>query len=1572
MQLKRFKLYFTSVLFIFIVTLILSFGINAYAASATPEDANSSLGFIFNSETQEYKVKALNKTLTEAVIPSTYKGYPVTAIEDNGFTNCTALERVIIPRTIKTIGNNAFMRCTNLKKVMGLSGVETVGNNAFSRCTNLDYFILPQGIQSIGSSLLYNADCTVYSRMDETKLNAVSSTWSSGFNGNVVYGNELVYEKYINEYGEEGVSLVSWQNINIDENTTLIIDSWIVDNTHTGEDKIEGKLLKIADSAFADCAAHHLIIKYPDNIETRHTIDVESYAFAFSYIDNISISVDISFADDSEGQFSNSEFKTISLPNSITAIPKQAFSDCYELVELKFDGQEKPNILSNKITRIEHAAFSSCYKLPEITISENIEYIGQAAFGFWGNEIEQNIYINLLEEGANWNPDWNDAIIAERCTIEFIAVEQYTIALIVEQEGVLGATGNATLYVQPRTTLNEYKIENPTATSHDFTGIWYTSAERKSGTEFSFDTPIRSNQILYAGWSRKIIDISFDVNRVLNFMSADGNILSGQTLSVGYGELIQFTYKLIDGYIDPVIRYGSTPLNGNENGDYFVTAVYDGHVSVSQYQLINYSISYICNSFTNNPASNPTEYTVEDLPLNIQAPTWEAYVSGTWDVKMQPSGQQITDSMTVPKGAYGNIEFSASWSNPKKYRIFFNYGVGADYIESIQTSYEDFIEFDIETPTFSLDTPTWEPYLECEWDIPVISQGTWRDITVTAVWRNPRNYFISYLNLRGGNKGANNGDTYTIEDLPLSLDNPIWDEAYESGTWEIPSITIGSLRNITVLAQWSNPVLYAITYANLRLGTIGANNSNTYTVEDLPLRLDNPTWTAAYNSGIWSIPSVTETTLRDITVTAQWSNPVSYAITYANLRLGTKGANNSNTYTVENLPLRLDYPTWASAYNSGTWLIPSVTETTLRDITVTAQWSNPVPYEITYTNLRFGIKGTNNSSTYTIENLPLRLDNPTWKEAYNSGIWSVPSVTETTLRDITVTAQWSNPVPYQITYANLRAGIKGANNSSTYTVENLPLRLDNPTWKAAYNTGIWSIPNVTEKTLRDITVTAQWSNPKQYAITYENLHGGTKGANNKNTYTADDLIGKTTLELDDPTWPGVYKSGKWILDKVINDFNLGRVTATADWEEPINRTINYIAPPDTVYYYNLEELQYSYSEAPRLQTNECKNEYNYEIEVIFDYFPGKPGYIGEWLINGVVADRVPLNTVGDVTVTCRWKPITYEVLVFYVDGQKWDPTRDNFDSNIKDMEQYTVAYNEVLHLYNKEIEGYYFYQWNVNCYESHTDEHPMQTYTDYNIDVVNLRDFAGSHTCIAAVYMPDACIANGTMITLADGSQKAVEELVGDEMLLTWNMLTGTFDVAPILFIDKDPAREYNVINLSFSDGTEVGVISEHGFWDFNLSKYVYLDKNAAQYVGHWFNKQALDEKGQLIWKKVQLVDVNITQEYTTAWSPVTYSHLCYYVNGMLSMPGGISGLFNIFDVDPETMTINAEAMAQDIEIYGLFTYEEFAELVPVSNEVFNAFNGQYLKVAIGKGMITIEQLQNLVARYAVYFESIS
>lgn len=320
--------------------------------------------------------------------------------------------------------------------------------------------------------------------------------------------------------------------------------------------------------------------------------------------------------------------------------------------------------------------------------------------------------------------------------------------------------------------------------------------------------------------------------------------------------------------------------------------------------------------------------------------------------------------------------------------------------------------------------------------------------------------------------------------------------------------------------------------------------------------------------------------------------------------------------------------------------------------------------------------------------------------------------------------------------------------------------------------------------------------------------------------------------------------------------------------------------------------------------------------------------------------------------TGKTQTFEYNTKMCYAgDAEKW--------SGLSDPGYVTLSPGRSMTIYISEN----FSATSIAISYENTSRHTRYIFYAYHLDKDTATMDAFASTVDTSAPPDDGCLAPGTMITLADGTQKAVEELTGDEMLLVWNMETGTYDSAPILFIDSDQTGHYEVIEASFSDGTTVEIISEHGFWDVDLNEYVYLDENAEDYIGHEFIKQ--DGGG---YTEVTLTDVDISTEITEAYSPVTYGHLCYYVNGMLSMPGGVTGLMNIFDVDPDTLTIDEEAYAADIAEYGLFTYEEFYESFPVPEEIFDAFNGKYLKVSIGKGLITAEQIGALIERYAEFF----
>ncbi|MCL1900953.1 MAG: hypothetical protein FWG51_00960, partial [Firmicutes bacterium] len=233
-----------------------------------------------------------------------------------------------------------------------------------------------------------------------------------------------------------------------------------------------------------------------------------------------------------------------------------------------------------------------------------------------------------------------------------------------------------------------------------------------------------------------------------------------------------------------------------------------------------------------------------------------------------------------------------------------------------------------------------------------------------------------------------------------------------------------------------------------------------------------------------------------------------------------------------------------------------------------------------------------------------------------------------------------------------------------------------------------------------------------------------------------------------------------------------------------------------------------------------------------------------------------------------------------------------------------------------------------------------------------------------------SCFVPGTLVTLADGTQVPVELLTGDELLLVWNFYTGTFDAAPIIFIDSDESAYVETVRLIFTRGADVTIIYEHGFWDLTLNAFVWLNaENASDYIGHEFMQHVMDNKGNMTWQSVKLVNVQIKYQQTTAWSPVTFSHFSLYIDGLLSAPASTNYFLNIFAVDASTLAYDMDAYQSDIEEFGLLSYEEFSHYLPGLPEIFfDAFNGQYLLVAMRHGLVTWDDLSMLVERYAHFF----
>lgn len=224
------------------------------------------------------------------------------------------------------------------------------------------------------------------------------------------------------------------------------------------------------------------------------------------------------------------------------------------------------------------------------------------------------------------------------------------------------------------------------------------------------------------------------------------------------------------------------------------------------------------------------------------------------------------------------------------------------------------------------------------------------------------------------------------------------------------------------------------------------------------------------------------------------------------------------------------------------------------------------------------------------------------------------------------------------------------------------------------------------------------------------------------------------------------------------------------------------------------------------------------------------------------------------------------------------------------------------------------------------------------------------------------CLAAGTMITMADGSHRAIETLqMGDEVL-AFDHETGEVTATKIYSFYEYPEKKTGAFTLHFTGDNDVTVVGGHLFFEKESCSYALIKaENAKDYIGHYFYN--LDDD---CWE--QLEGISIVREPVRTFFIATEKQINCITDGMLSNEDGLFGkLCNIFEYD-EDLKYNSTKMAADIEKYGLWDYSETEYTTEYSYESLNL---KYIRVAIGKGLISLEELKEQGAYYKSRKESL-
>lgn len=229
------------------------------------------------------------------------------------------------------------------------------------------------------------------------------------------------------------------------------------------------------------------------------------------------------------------------------------------------------------------------------------------------------------------------------------------------------------------------------------------------------------------------------------------------------------------------------------------------------------------------------------------------------------------------------------------------------------------------------------------------------------------------------------------------------------------------------------------------------------------------------------------------------------------------------------------------------------------------------------------------------------------------------------------------------------------------------------------------------------------------------------------------------------------------------------------------------------------------------------------------------------------------------------------------------------------------------------------------------------------------------------IHKADACVVYGTKIALIDGTEKNVENLTIKDDLLVFNHDQGELSSSQLFFNyhqNEDNIVTAPILKLSFENGNYIEIHVDHGFFNYTRKEYVYINKdNYMKFINDEFI--FLEKTGKL--GKTRLLKGNVKVKTVRVYSPVSVYHLNVFTNGFLSITGEIEGWFNYFDCN-DSLKFNEEKKKKDIERYGLYEYEDFKDYI--RKEIFDLLPIPYLKVSVGKGLTTKENIIKVMKKY--------
>jgi len=212
-----------------------------------------------------------------------------------------------------------------------------------------------------------------------------------------------------------------------------------------------------------------------------------------------------------------------------------------------------------------------------------------------------------------------------------------------------------------------------------------------------------------------------------------------------------------------------------------------------------------------------------------------------------------------------------------------------------------------------------------------------------------------------------------------------------------------------------------------------------------------------------------------------------------------------------------------------------------------------------------------------------------------------------------------------------------------------------------------------------------------------------------------------------------------------------------------------------------------------------------------------------------------------------------------------------------------------------------------------------------------------------------SCLAEGTLISMADGTYKKVETIVAGDMVKTFDHEKGEFSSAPV-YLNFTYPEKLTPFTLYFDGNLSLTLTCGHSLLEKTSRKYVSVNMgNVEDNIGKFF----FGEDGK--WH--ELLGYEIGTEPCNWYNLYTAYDINSFANGLLQVPSDVDCYLNFYELD-ENLKADPVKLANDIDEYGLFDYEQIKGKYDIDEELFNMTNGKYNYIIIGKGLATYEYFE--------------